>query len=218
MTGRPDPIGEAGLQFFGRMSASISHELKNVLAIIKENSGLLNDYLSMMSRGTPIDPERFQTVAQRIEAQTRRADTIIKCLNQFAHTVDSFGQPVDLNQVLDLLTALHRRPAAMQEVTLAAKPAGTPVEVTTSPFVLLTALGRIVSFVLPAVPKGRVMTLAADHSDDGGHIILSDLEKLAGLSMDGFPGDPGDALVAALGAEVKVEIEAGRIAFILPRK
>jgi C4-dicarboxylate-specific signal transduction histidine kinase len=52
----PDPIGDAGLQFFGRMSASISHELKNALAIIKENAGLLADYVAMMGKGTPIDP------------------------------------------------------------------------------------------------------------------------------------------------------------------
>jgi C4-dicarboxylate-specific signal transduction histidine kinase len=218
MTGRPDPIGEAGLQFFGRMSASISHELKNVLAIIKENAGLLNDYLNMMSKGTPFDPERFQTVAQRIEAQTRRADTIIKYLNQFAHTVDNFDQSVDLNQVLDLLTALHRRPAAMQEVTLAANPADTPVLVTTSPFVLLTVLGLGVSFALHAVPKGNAMTLAVAHSDAGGCIIIGGLEGLAGLSMDGFPGDRGDALAAALDAEVKIEPAAGRITFVLPGK
>lgn len=218
MTGRPDLIGEAGLQFFGRMSASISHELKNVLAIIRENSGLLNDYLIMMAKGKPIDPERFQTVAQRIDAQTRRADTIIKYLNQFAHTVDSFNQSVDLNQMLDLLTALHRRLAAMQEVTLAAKPADMPVQVTTSPFVLLTALGLVVSFALHAVPKEKTMTLAVDRSDAGGRIIIGGLEGLAGLSMDGFPGDQCDALVAALGADMKIETAAGRITFTLPGK
>ena len=32
-----DIIGGEGLQFFGKMSASISHEIKNVLAIINEN-------------------------------------------------------------------------------------------------------------------------------------------------------------------------------------
>ena len=32
-----------GLQFFGKVSASIAHEIKNVLAIINENAGLLED-------------------------------------------------------------------------------------------------------------------------------------------------------------------------------
>jgi C4-dicarboxylate-specific signal transduction histidine kinase len=214
---QPDPIGEAGLQFFGRMSAAISHELKNVLAIIKENAGLLNDYLDMMAGGRSVDPERFKAVTRRIDTQTRRADTIIKYLNQFAHTVDNFSQQVDLNQVVELLTALHQRAAAMQQVTLSAKPADGPVEVTTAPFVLLTALGLGVSFALQAVAKGKALTLAAARSDDGGHIIFSGLEGLAGLSTQAFPGDQGDALVAALGAEVELETAAGRITFILPR-
>ncbi len=31
------------LVFFGKVNASISHELKNILAIISEAAGLLND-------------------------------------------------------------------------------------------------------------------------------------------------------------------------------
>ena len=36
-------VGLGGIQFFGKMAASISHEIKNVLAIINENAGLLED-------------------------------------------------------------------------------------------------------------------------------------------------------------------------------
>ena len=136
----PDLIGEAGLLFFGRMSASISHELKNALAIIKENSGLLTDYVGMMARGMPVEPQRFQTVAARIEAQTVRADAIIKNLNQFAHTVDSPGKPVDLNDTLALLVVLHNRPAAMRQVSLAPCFAQAPVVITAASFLLLNAL------------------------------------------------------------------------------
>ena len=45
-----DSIGGSGLQFFGKVSASISHELKNVLAIINENAGLLEDPRAMLNR------------------------------------------------------------------------------------------------------------------------------------------------------------------------
>ena len=43
MNNQWDIIGGEGLQFFGKMSASISHEIKNVLAIINENTGLIED-------------------------------------------------------------------------------------------------------------------------------------------------------------------------------
>jgi hypothetical protein len=41
------------VRFFGEISASISHEIKNVLAIINENAGLLQDMVMMMKRACP---------------------------------------------------------------------------------------------------------------------------------------------------------------------
>jgi hypothetical protein len=43
MSAKLEIVAETGLQFFGKMTASISHEIKNVLAIINENAGLLED-------------------------------------------------------------------------------------------------------------------------------------------------------------------------------
>jgi hypothetical protein len=39
------------------MTASISHEIKNVMAIINESAGLLEDYSLMAEKGMPIDPD-----------------------------------------------------------------------------------------------------------------------------------------------------------------
>ena len=43
MSANRDSASELGLDFFGNMTASISHELKNALAIVNENAGLLGD-------------------------------------------------------------------------------------------------------------------------------------------------------------------------------
>ena len=48
MGAKLETAAETGLQFFGKMTASISHEIKNVLAIINENAGLLED-LALLS-------------------------------------------------------------------------------------------------------------------------------------------------------------------------
>ncbi len=93
-------IGETGLQFFGKMSASISHEMKNVMAIINENAGLLEDLTVMAEKGMPIDPERLKTQASRIMKQIRRGDDIIKGMNRFAHSVDEPLRQADLNDTL----------------------------------------------------------------------------------------------------------------------
>ena len=216
MKDRPDPIGEAGLQFFGRMSASISHELKNVLAIIKENSGLLGDYINMMAKGRPVDPERFQTIAQRIENQTRRADAIIKELNQFAHTVDSSSKPVDLNQALDLLVALHRRPAAMQQVSLDPHAADSAAVVTTAPFLLLNALGLILAQAMKTVPAGGTLAITVSISPSQAGICFGPLNTLSSLPADQFSTEHLNALLTALGAEAIIEAEDCRIIVHMP--
>ncbi|MCP3901564.1 MAG: sensor histidine kinase, partial [Desulfobacteraceae bacterium] len=37
--------------FFGKITASITHEIQNVLAIIKENAGLMEDFLLINQSG-----------------------------------------------------------------------------------------------------------------------------------------------------------------------
>ena len=55
----PDIMAETGLQFFGRMSASISHEIKNVLAIVNENEVVAaSTHLKKRNGFHPLDPYR----------------------------------------------------------------------------------------------------------------------------------------------------------------
>ncbi len=216
MTNKPDLIGEAGLQFFGRMSASISHELKNALAIINENAGLLGDYIHMMGKGMSVEPARFEKIAGRIEAQTRRADAIIKNLNQFAHSVDVPAKSVDLNEIMGLLVALHRRPADMRQVELDPRPSESAVAVTINPFLLLNLLGLMLAQSLQAVPGGGAMTISVGLAQSEAEIGFGGLEKLVNVPADQFPGEQANALLTALGAKAIIESEACRIVVRLP--
>jgi len=66
VTSRMDINGENALKFFGKMTASISHELKNVLAIINENAGLLEDLCAMAEKGRPVDPVRIKPCPEKL--------------------------------------------------------------------------------------------------------------------------------------------------------
>ena len=83
-------INETSLQFFGLISASTSHEIKNTLAIINENIGLLNDFIFMSDNGTPLNPERVKKIADKITKQIQRTDQIVKNMNEFAHSVEKY--------------------------------------------------------------------------------------------------------------------------------
>jgi signal transduction histidine kinase len=109
MNSQYSSIGETGLRFFGKVSASISHEIKNVLAIINENAGLLEDLSFAAKRGAAIDPDRLDRACRQFSKQIHRADTIIKNMNQFAHSVDVFAAPVDLFEATELVSNLAGR-------------------------------------------------------------------------------------------------------------
>jgi light-regulated signal transduction histidine kinase (bacteriophytochrome) len=71
------------LAFFGKVNASISHELKNILAIISEAAGLLQDLTEMAAKGKKIELEMLQTCSQDIIEEIQRGFATIKQMNKF---------------------------------------------------------------------------------------------------------------------------------------
>ena len=126
---------ELGIDFFGRMTASISHEIKNTLAIVNENAGLLGDLALLMDKGRPLSSERLTTLAGNIRRQVQRADDIIRRLNRFAHSAHEPAASVDLGEVLTFTAALAERLATMKGIGLTVA-AGGAVTVEVGPFLL----------------------------------------------------------------------------------
>jgi len=62
-------LREKGLAFFGSITASFSHEINNIMAIIAELSGLMEDLLRVADLGHPPQLERFRRISERIGTQ-----------------------------------------------------------------------------------------------------------------------------------------------------
>ena len=136
MTRDLSEAGECGLMFFGCMSASISHEIKNSLAIIGENAGLLEDIVVMSEKGVPINPERLKRISSGIQNQVRRADDIIRKMNRFAHSIDDPIRQVDLGEMLGFSCSLAERLVSLKGVSLQVLAGEPPVRIATRPFFL----------------------------------------------------------------------------------
>ena len=74
------------LTFFGKVNASISHELKNNMAIISEAAGLLQDLTEMATKGQKVELEMLKTCSQDIVEEIQRGFTTIKQMNKFSHS------------------------------------------------------------------------------------------------------------------------------------
>ncbi len=210
MSGKIDILGQIGLQYFGRTTAAITHEMKNALAIINENAGLLNDYMAMMEKGMPVDPERMKTVAGRIAVQTGRSDGLIKHLNQFAHTADEPLRPVDLNEAATLLASVSHREVAMRQAELVVIEADEPVAVNTAPFLLLSLLGHCLTFGLGYVDREAVLELRVAGVEKGGTFSFNGINRLAEMPEGDFPGEKEKALLVALNGAFSADTTAGR--------
>lgn len=124
------------LEFFGKITASISHELNNVVSIIDQVGGLLEDYVAMMKSGYTPNVDQLEKVSQKIQMQTGRGVDIIRNLNKFAHSVDDPLKEFDLNDVLSNLCTICQRLAGLKRVTLKEDFAETELMVTNNPFLV----------------------------------------------------------------------------------
>ena len=209
-------IAETGLQFFGKISASVSHEIKNVMAIINENAGLLEDLTVMAEKGMPIDPQRLKTQASRIMKQIRRGDDIIRSMNRFAHSVDERLRQADLNDTLGLIYILSGRFAAMRGVTLELESSSTPVPIITSPFFLQNLLWLCLDFAMGSAGAGKTVVLRAEKMERGAKIRFLKLQDLAKWDTGSFPGQRETALLQALKASLVIHKETGEMDLSLP--
>ena len=216
MTWKWEVLGETGLQFFGKMSASISHEIKNVMAIINENAGLLEDLTIMAEKGLPIDPERLKTQASRIMKQIRRGDDIVKAMNRFAHSVDDPLRPLDLKETIGLMCTLSGRFASMRGVTLELALPSSQIPITTQPFFLQNLIWLCLDFAMGSTGTGKMVALQAEKTETGAKIRFSKLLDLAKPESGSFPGERETALLQALKAGLVVHKELGEMLLTLP--
>lgn len=208
---------ETGLRFFGKMTASISHEIKNVMAIINESAGLLEDYSLMAEKGIPIDPERLKAVSDRVAAQIRRAECITTNMNSLAHSVDGFQRSVDIEETMKLAVGLAQRLADMRSVTLELTlPSDVPT-VITSPFHLQNLIWQVLDFAMDVSGAGKTVGLFFETDRESVKIRFAGLEGITNLPQSAFPTKKETALLEILGATIHQDVNAREIHVVLPR-
>lgn len=210
---------ETGLRFFGQMSAAISHEFKNVIAIINENAGLLEDMLSMAQQGVPLQDEKLMRIAASVTRQVQRADGIVQAMNRFAHSVDHDVERVDVPELLKLLVSLSAKKLAAKGVAAEVAPAVEAVAVSTNAFRLQNLVWCGLEFAVRRAGGGVRLILAAENQAAGVRITIAPVAAPGSdAAAEAFPGERETALLAALGAQAHWERSAARLVFSLPRE
>jgi signal transduction histidine kinase len=205
-------VSEESLRFFGEMSASVSHEIRNKLAVINEKAGLLQDIALAMKSGRSVDPDRLEVQAGKIVDQIRQANRIVGALNRLAHSVDATGIRIDLADLVGLVVELYGRKAAQAEITIsAAVPAGS-VALITSPFLLEGLIGACIDAAMPRIDDSRIMTIAAEPGADGAILRFQNLAGIEDADIElGGEGAGARALLEMLGGRLSADGRRGEL-------
>jgi C4-dicarboxylate-specific signal transduction histidine kinase len=118
--------------FFGRITAAFTHEMRNVLAIVRESAGLMEDLLTLSPNDSFPHKERFARSLATIETQAKRGIELTGRLNRFAHSTDEARSKIDLNQTLEQIVLLSERFARLKGVTVSLIPYSSSLPVLTS--------------------------------------------------------------------------------------
>jgi signal transduction histidine kinase len=222
MTEKQDVPMERDICFFGAVTASISHEIKNVLTTINETAGLLDDFALEAQRGEGVlDPSQARNVAAAIARNVRRADGIVRNLNRFAHSTDQSRAVVELGELLNLFSDLAARLAANRGASLQITNELGPQEVLTAPFSLLHVLWRSLEFVLVTVGAvGQIQLLVSAAAVEGGkgqqmELIWEKSSRNAMESVGDFPGQIERDLLMRLPGPCRLRLEKDRIVLLL---
>lgn len=106
------------LEVFSKISATVTHEIKNTLSIINENAGFLNDLSVMAGDEGSVPCQRVDAATTTIAKQVTRSNTIMKNLNRFSHSGDVPVSQANLQELLQLMVELTSRQAASQSVNV----------------------------------------------------------------------------------------------------
>ncbi len=137
-----------GVRFFGTLSAAVTHDMKNFLAIINENAGLLGDLAGRARNGpVPIDPQKAALISEKIRKQVNRADGMIKQFNRFSHSMDHAQEAVDMEEMVHLVAGLSERIIRHHEVFLTVTAASVPCRIQAHRFDLLHLIFRAFEMV-----------------------------------------------------------------------
>jgi len=153
--------------FLATMTASTTHEVRNVLAIVKESAGLIEDLLLHSKKRGEVDPEKVQRAVDRIEAQVKRGADLLTSLNRLSHTLDQEISTVDLNQEVDQVVFLSRRFARKRDHEVVASQRMKNCDAYLNPLLLQMVLFTAMECCFEELPENSTIAVGVRKGGDG---------------------------------------------------
>ncbi len=192
--------------FLSEVTAGATHELRNVLAIIKESGGLMGDLVRLHPDAESLDQGRFGRAVDRVEAQVRRGAEILTKLNRLSHSLDVDRATLDLREEADLIVFLTERRARNRRHTLEGPESSADAPLTASPIHLQMALYAVLNLCIDELPEGSNISVGVDGGSRGPSVLFkwdTGADQAPSTFGEGTSWGEAQALVAVVGGRME---------------
>jgi len=159
-------IGSMDAVLIGRLTAAAAHELRNVLAIVRESAGLIADLTRCRAPTATPDQDGTLRAADRIDAQVLRAADLLRALSRLAHGPEDGPAERALGAQVREAVLLCRRLADQRRCSLEAEVAEPDVAVHTTVVDLVGLVLALLEDALSVAPEGSVIRLCTGCTSD----------------------------------------------------
>lgn len=210
------------LAFFGKLAASFTHELNNVLAIIDQNTGLLEDLADMATGDKPVDPAKIRKTAGTMDKHMDRGRRLVKSFNRFAHSADAPVMEFELGEALDIIALLSERLARRESKEIRVEPPPSAQALAMSPFLFYMTIFGGIGFFMRAEGEGEIV-LGGGPADGnaGGSPEAGAGVSIAGPALSAQAQEEAGAFLSRmmerLGGDYIADWENGKIGLVFPR-
>lgn len=159
--------------FIAKVTAGATHELRNILAIVKESAGLIEDVVNAADDLGAPSHERIARSVDRIRAQVIRGTEFLSNLNRFAHSLDHAEERLDLSDEAKQAAFLCQRFARQKRQAIEVRPGDPDLTVVANALWLQMVLFTAVQCCLEQLPDGGTVTMCARRHGDRPSVEFS---------------------------------------------
>jgi len=197
--------------FFGTITASVTHELNNILSIIDQSAGLIEDFLASSDSGMQLTEEKLKQITEKIRKNSQRGIGVVKHLNSFAHSTDDPAAAFNANAMLENWVALTKRFADLKAVAMEIFLPDQQIEIRANAYLVRKILYEALKEILLSVQKNDKIKISLN--SDGAEAVIIMEGLLAEMKIDSDFSDI-EKLTTSAGGSVKAVIDGSKIEFL----
>ncbi len=205
--------------FLAKITASATHEIRNVLAIVKECAGLIQDVIHSSRQAEVPKQDKLLRSLGRIDAQVTRGADLLSNLNRFAHSLDRDQEETDLSLEAQQVALLSQGFAKKKRHVVRVRPADQRLTVAAKPLELQMALFAAVECCLEQLPEASTVTIHPAREGDRASVeFIGEAGEEAVLPAPAATDGWGRLveLLADFGASVETSGTEFRFRIVLP--